>query len=237
MISFRFAVALLCACGSSALRARTAGGDVAKELASAIQDIAAKVALEDGYGEEFASAFAGGGASAAAGHSAVAFVDVGSESRSAEWRRMLRAEARAAHKILSAELQPFVATSALAPSFVSMRDLESVAEGAVSAADAFVVASKAAPTSADVASDMARQDAETAVAVTAGGVGAGFLQLAGGSAADAVANVRLVEPPGERILNAFVALRAGVSDALGALEERQLADESVYERLSASASS
>ena len=236
MISCRFALALLCACGSSALHARTAGSDVAKELASAIQNIAAKVALEDGYGEEFASAFAGGGAGVAAGDSAVAFVGIGSDSRSAEWRRMLRAEARATHKILSAELRPFVVAPALAPSFLSMQDLQSVADGAVSAADAFVVASKAAPTSADVASDMARQDAE-AVVVSAGGVGAGFLQRADGSAGGAVANVRLVEPSGERTLNAAFALRAGVSDALGALEERQLADEAMYARLSASASS
>ena len=225
----RFAVALLCTCGSSALRAHTAsGGDLAQELASAIKDIAAKVALEDGYGEEFASAFAAGGASATAGDSAVAFVDFGSESRPEAWRRMLRAEARAVHDILIAELRPFVAAPALGQSFLSMQDLQSVADGAVSAADAFVLASKAVPTAAEVASDMARRDAETAVAAATDRVGAGFLQLADGSAADAVANVRLVEPSGERTLNAAVALRGAVSDALGALEERQIADEAVY---------
>ena len=71
-MTFRFVVALLCACGSSALRSGPAGGDVAKELASAIKDIAAKVALEDGYGEEFASAFVEGvGASAHASDRAI----------------------------------------------------------------------------------------------------------------------------------------------------------------------
>ena len=109
-----------------------------------------------------------------------------------------------------------------APS-LSMRDLQAVAGAAVVAAAAFVAESKLAPTFADVASDMATSDAAT-----------GFMQVAEAAGADPVANVRLVEPSGGSALEAATALREGVSDALWALEERQLSDEAVYRSISAS---
>ena len=74
LVMFRFMCALSCACGSVALRGREAGG--AAELAGAIADIARKVALEDGYGDEFASAFSAGQRRSTAANGAVAFADV-----------------------------------------------------------------------------------------------------------------------------------------------------------------
>ena len=109
-----------------------------------------------------------------------------------------------------------------APS-LSMRDLQAVADAAVVAAEAFVAESKLAPTFADVASDMATSDAAT-----------GFMQVAEAAGADPVENVRLVEPSSGSALEAATALRAGASDALRALEERQLSDEAVYRSISAS---
>jgi len=76
LVMFRFMCALSCACGSVALRGREAGGDFAAELAGAIADIARKVALEDGYGDEFASAFSAGQRRSTAANGAVAFADV-----------------------------------------------------------------------------------------------------------------------------------------------------------------
>ena len=221
-----------------------------------------------------------------------------------------------------------VALATVAPGQFGMQDLQAIAEGAVAAADAYVAAAKRAPTSAQVASDIARQDAEMlaslkgrlgleeqqreTIDLTAGGrcprcvrdygsacpvswasvgdgvceasagysgtcpsygsffafalqdkkdfeqrcsacwpcvgagrvvskvrgalrgdAGAGFLQTSNAAASDAVANVRLVEP-GSRALNAAVALRNGVSDALAAVEERQQADEAMYANMVAS---
>ena len=66
-----------------------------------------------------------------------------------------------------------------------------------------------------------------------GSVGGSFVQLAGATASDAVATLRLVEP-GSRALNEAMALRNSVSDALGALEDRQQADDTMYASLAAS---
>ena len=56
------------------------GGDLAAELGKVIGEIAGKVALEDGYGDEFAAAFShgqrAGATQGSAPNGAVAFADV-----------------------------------------------------------------------------------------------------------------------------------------------------------------
>jgi hypothetical protein len=132
--------------------------------------------------------------------------------------------------------------------------LRALAEQAVAAADAYVEAAGSVPSLSQVASDMDKQDAETAdslraianvqkqqlgtdassaanartIASVRGSAGAAFLQ-----AAPEVANIRLVEP-GSHELKAAAGVRKNLMDALAALETRQASDESLYASLRAS---
>ena len=72
----RLMVAFGLFCVSLALRSREVGGDAAAELAGAIAGIARKVALDDGYGGEFAAAFSSGTVEKSGANAAVAFVDL-----------------------------------------------------------------------------------------------------------------------------------------------------------------
>ena len=72
----RLMVAFGLFCVSLALRSREVGGDAAAELAGAIAGIARKVALDDGYGGEFAAAFSSGSVEKSGANAAVAFVDL-----------------------------------------------------------------------------------------------------------------------------------------------------------------
>ena len=74
MSRLMFAFGLFCV--SLALRSREVGGDAAAELAGAIAGIARKVALDDGYGREFAAAFSSGTVEKSGANAAVAFVDL-----------------------------------------------------------------------------------------------------------------------------------------------------------------